>query len=390
MASQVLYNNAVIPFIRGGDPYSYDNAVFAQDAARSAELAEFTIVAQNATTRKWVPLTSVDPTLTSGKLVCGAAGTAEAGFQAVSDAEFALPVDGVTVTLTGLDFTGIEAPTRTGAKLVCGAVGTNLAGFQAVTDGAFNFTVDGNLIAVTGIDLSTIADLHELIDPINAALAGRATAVWDDKTEVVTFLSNLRGDTSTITVLSAPAAGTDISGAGFLNGASGTGTATQGTGDDGTDRNIASVINDAAAGRFYCTYDGARFAFYSYSQGVHSSVGPLTAVSGGSGTDISGAGYLNGLTGTGTATAGTGGDGTNVPAGIIINSIPAASLVAGDVSSNQVIVGGHVIVDRGQVVLENSLALTDVVVGTNKTVQRVLEEIGIFMKYTTDISAYQA
>lgn len=389
MAVQNQLDLSNIPFMRGGEGRIRDNETFEQDAGRAADLAIHTVVAQKAATRKWVPLTSVDPTLTKGKMVCGAAGTAEAGFQAVSDGEFATAIDGVAMDITALDFTGIEAPTRTNAKLVCGAIGTNLAGFQAVTDGEFQLAVDANAYSITGLDWSAITALDEVVDPINAQAAGRFLAVYDSKTTIVTIFSLINGDTSTMGYLTAGAAGTDVSGAGFLNGLTGTGTLTQGAGDDGTDRNAGDVINEAAAGRFFVLYDGTAFSFFSTTLGVGSSVSVLTAVSGGGGTDISGAGYLNGLTGTGTATAGTGGDGSTLPTGIILNSIPTASLVAGDVAGNLVLLGGNVICDTDQVVLENSLTLNDVVISLSKTLSRALEDRGIWLTDTIDISSPQ-
>lgn len=513
MAAQVSTNYANLPILRTGEPYTKDNETLEQDAGRATALAQYTVMAQKASTRKWVPLTTVDPTLTKGKMVCGAAGTAEAGFQAVSDGSFQVTVDGVAMSLTGLDFSGIEAPTRThgfmtcgalgtdesgfqavsdgsfqvtvdgvalsltgldfsnikavsdtSATGVCGALGTNLAGFQAVVDGAFNITVDGAVIAITGLDWSAITALDEVVDPINAAAAGRFLAVYDSQATVVTFFSLKTGSISTLSALSAPGAGTDVSGAGFLNGAAGTITLTQGvggddsgvniqsviedglagrasvlydgarivivsqkwgatssvsvltagaagtdisgagflngltgtgvvtagTGDDGTDRNIADVINDAAAGRFFVTYDGSRVAFYSPTVGVQSSVSVLAA--GAAGTDISGAGFLNGLTGTGTATAGTGNDGSDIPSGILwSDSVAAASLVAGDVTGQVIMVGGSgAVLDVSQVVLESSLTVNSVVVARGETVESVLRNKGIFLNATRDISSYQA
>lgn len=388
MAVQSSLNNAVTPFFRGGEGRIKDNETFEQDAARATALAVYTVVAQKAATRKWVPLSSVDPTLTKGKMVCGALGVTLAALEAITDGEFAISIDGVAMDITGLDFTGIEAPNATNAEAVCGALGTNLAGFQAVTDGSFRITVDGVQIDISGLDWSAIAALDEVVDTINTQAAGRFTAIYDSKTDAVTMVSPRKGAVSTITVLSATGAGTDVSGAGFLNG--GSASLTQGDGDDSTDRNLASVINDAAAGRFFCTYDGSRVAFFSPTLGTQSSVSVLSAVSGGAGTDISGASYLNGLTGTGTATAGTGGDGSDLPSGIILNSIPAASLVAGDVTGNLVLLGGNVTVDKEQVVLENSLALTDVVVARSATIESVLLDKGISITETIDGVSYQA
>ena len=516
MAVQSSLNNFNVPFRRGGEGWNLDSETFEQDAGRAIALAPLTVMAQKALTRKWVPLNSVDPTLTKGKMiagaagaaeagfqavadgeftvavdgvamnitgldftgleaptatkgnmVCGAAGTDEAGFQAVADGEFTVSVDGVAINVIGLDFTGIQAPTATNATLVCGAIGTNLGGFQAVTDGSFTIVVDGNTHVITTLDWSLITALDEIVDPINALAAGRFTAVYDSDVDIVTIYSNRTGavstmgyltaggggtdvsgagflngltgtgalvqgtgddgtdrnisdvindvaqgrfsteydgavvsffsprlgDTSIVSVLSAVPAGggTDISGAGFLNGLVGTGTATAGTGDDGTDRNIASMINDVAAGRFFVTYDGVRVAFFSPTLGVQSAVSVLSAVPAGAGTDISGAGFLNGLTGTGTVTAGTGGDGSDFPVGIYLGeSITAAALVAGDVVGRVVLMGGNIVCDKDQVVLENSLALTDVVVALSQTIQRALEQRGIWLTDSIDISSYQA
>lgn len=513
MAAQVSTNYANLPILRTGEPYTKDNETLKQDAGRATPLAQYTVMAQEASTRKWVPLTSVDPTLTKGKMVCGALGTAEAGFQAVTDGSFQITVDGVAMSITGLNFSGIEAPTRThgymtcgalgtdesgfqavsdgsfqvsvdgvaisvtgldfsnikavsdtSATGVCGALGTNLAGFQAVVDGAFNITVDGAVIAITGLDWSAITALDEVVDPINAAAAGRFLAVYDSQATVVTFFSLKTGSISTLSALSAPgagtdvsapgflngrtgtitlvqgtggddsgvniqsviedallgrcdvlydgariilvskkwgttssvsvltagAAGTDISGAGFLNGLTGVGVVTAGTGDSGKDLNIADVINSAAAGRFYCLYDGSAITFFSPTVGIQSSVSVLTA--GAAGTDISGAGFLNGLTGTGTATAGTGSDGTEIPSGILwSDTVAAATLVAGDVTGQVIMIGGSgAVLDVSQITLENSLTVNSVVLARGETVESVLRNKGIFLNAVRDISAYQA
>lgn len=268
MAVQGSLNNTNVAFRRAGEGRMKDNETIEQDAGRSAALAQYTVMGQKASSRKWVPLTDVSPTLTP-------------------------------------------------AKLVCGAAGTNLAGFQAVTDGEFAFTVDGVLINIIGLDWSAIAALDEVVDTINAQAAGRFTAIWDSKTAAVTFVSNSSGVLSTITVLS--------------------------------------------------------------------------AVSGGSGTDVSGAGFLNGLTGTGTATQGTGGDGSDLPTGIYMGEdIAAADIVAGDVTARMILVGGNGIYDKNQVVLENSLALTDVVEARVQTIESVLQDRGIWLQDTLDISSHQA
>jgi hypothetical protein len=265
MAVQNQLDLANVAFQRSGEGFIGDNETFEQDAARATELAIYTVVAQKAASKKWVPLTDVDPTLAK-------------------------------------------------ASLLCGALGTNLAGFQAVTDGSFEVVVDGNTYSITGLDFSAITVLPEIADTINSAAAGAFLAVYDSKTTKITILSPSLGAASTMGYLTAGAAGTDISGAGFLNG----------------------------------------------------------------------------LTGTGVLTQGSGNDGSSLPSGVILQSIPAASLVAGDVTAVLVLKGGNIVCDKNQVVLENSLTLSDVVTSQFKTIEAVLEDRGIWLTDSIDISSPQA
>jgi hypothetical protein len=267
MAVQTNLNNTNVAFERAGEGRIFDNETFEQDAGRSTELAIYTVVAQKAATKKWVPLTSVDPTLVK-------------------------------------------------ASLLCGALGTNLAGFQAITDGEFQVPVDGVTYVITGLDFSSIAALHEIPDTINSAAGGAFNVVYDSKTTKLTFYSPTVGDGSTMEY--------------------------------------------------------------------------LAAVPGGTGTDISGAGFLNGLTGTGVLTQGSGSNGANLPTGIVKQAIPAADLAAADVTGIPVLLGGNVVVDENQIVLEGSLTLDSVVVALSKTIEQALGDRGIWMSDTIDISSHQA
>jgi hypothetical protein len=150
-ASRNIDNRA---FLLKGDVKVKEAETIAQDAARAAVLANLTVMAKNQTTGKWVPLTDIDPDSAPAKMVTGAIGS-EATFQAVSDGEFAITVDGVAMDITGLDFGGIEAPTATAATGVCGAFGPTLAAMQAITDGEFAITVDGVALTIDGLDFST-------------------------------------------------------------------------------------------------------------------------------------------------------------------------------------------------------------------------------------------
>ena len=153
---------------------------------------------------------------------------------------------------------------------------------------------------------------------------------------------------------------------------------------------IANVINSHAsvAGKFRVVdVDGVggSFRFESLKKGVpNSSITVLSAVDGGSGTDISGTTTvgLSADTGNGTVTAATGNNYTTVPAGIYIGtSIDGADLVSGDVTGKQILVGGaFVYVDENQLVFENSQALTSTIKvnGIFKTVEDYLvNELGV-------------
>jgi hypothetical protein len=184
--------------------------------------------------------------------------------------------------------------------------------------------------------------------------------------------------------LTAGAGGTDISGASYLNGLSGTGTPTAGTGGEALYETISGIINAAAAGRFTCFFDGDAFVFISPNRGLpKSSITVLSAVSGGVGTDISGASYLNGLTGTGTVTAATGEESTAIPAGLFWgNDIAAADIAAGDVPDQNILVGKTVEIDESEIVLEGSLTLDDIVYATGRTIRKHLSDLGIFARST--------
>jgi hypothetical protein len=365
-----------------------DDATLLQDAGRVAALAQYTLMAKVAASGKWVPLTDVTPTLTGANLICGAIGGSLVDFAAISDGEFSITVDGVVIDITGLDFSGLDTAQDTPGFYTCGANGTNLAGWQAVTDGAFKVTVNGLEISLTGLDFSTAATLNDVADTINYAAQGRFTVVYDGKADIYQIESNTTGETSTVAAPVAPAAGTDISAAGFLNGAA-AGSATAGTGGEDLMENIAEIINGAALGRFFCAFDGDAFTFVSPTFGSDSTITVLSAVSGGAGTDISGASYLNGLSGTGTPTAGAGGTGTDIPQGIYMgDEVAAADLVAGDVVDAPILIFGAVF-DEDKLVLENSLDLDDVVGAGNpgaKTIRDILRTVDLIPKTTRTTS----
>ena len=93
---------------------------------------------------------------------------------------------------------------------------TVLATWQAITDGEFGIDVDGTPVSVTGLDFSAVTSLDDVASVISAGTAG-ATVTYVINRFV--FASALTGVASTLTLLSNIAgAGTDISGAGFIDG----------------------------------------------------------------------------------------------------------------------------------------------------------------------------
>jgi hypothetical protein len=86
-------------------------------------------------------------------------------------------------------------------------------------------------------------------------------------------------------------------------------------------------------------------------------------------------------------------DGTQWPAGIIKMAYSAADIAAGDIADVPIWVGGKgLVIDENQLVIENSLTLATIInepLNTNKSVETVLRERGIFTQVTQDVDAYQ-
>jgi hypothetical protein len=89
-------------------------------------------------------------------------------------------------------------------------VDTTLATWNAISDGEFAITVDGTPQDVTGLDFSLDASMTEIAAAIDAGLSG-ASCAWDTDHFLIT--SATTGASSTLTVTSAVSggAGTDIS-----------------------------------------------------------------------------------------------------------------------------------------------------------------------------------
>ena len=255
------------PFVLGGDAIAAVDETFAQDSTRSTAVAYGTILSKTAA-GKWQTLTDVSKVVT------------------------------------------------TPATATCGANGGNLAAWQAVSDAEFAITINGTVTNFTGIDFSSIVALEDIAETLNFYLAGKVIVEYDQ-------------------------------------------------------------TNDT-------------FKFVGASTGVGSTLSVLAAVSGGSGTDISGSGFLNGT--AATLVAGTGEATTGIPAGILVKALTAAQVAAADVVDVPVInFGRGLIIDQDQITLENSLALTDQVYAgdKNKSIIDVMNELGITFKDTLSVDEYE-
>lgn len=110
MAIQNSAVESVFPFKLQGLDFSLDNETIAQDVARTIALAQFTIMAQIASSQKWVPWSSL-----------------------VATDGTAFPV-GYLKTDGGFTAAQIAAGDVTGASIVVGGMGLEIDGTQIIFD----------------------------------------------------------------------------------------------------------------------------------------------------------------------------------------------------------------------------------------------------------------
>jgi hypothetical protein len=109
--------------------------------------------------------------------------------------------------------------------LTCGTAGSALvADWQAVTDASVTFTVDGAAYACTGITFAGLADMNAVALALQTALR----AAMDSSNAYVrwysTYFKVYVVGTGEVSYLTAGTTGTDISGASWMNGLTGTGS----------------------------------------------------------------------------------------------------------------------------------------------------------------------
>jgi hypothetical protein len=385
MAVQARLDVDNTPFVLSGNTLVREAETISRIIGRADPIEPKTVMARNGT--QWLPLDDVNPAATPALLTCGALGATLAAFQAVTDGEFSVTVDGVDLELAGIDFSDIDAPTDTPSTLTCGANGGVIGAYTAVNNAAFNITVSGVAHDIGPVDLTgatTFADVKDQLDVACAPYGIRC--LYDETADVFSFVTIKTGRLAVLAGLAAPAAGTDISGAAFLNGLAA--VAVAGTGGIGA--TIQSVLSAAAAGRFDVELDAEnnRMLFLSTTTGQTSAITVLGPLAVPVGTDISGAGFLNGV--AGVVTAATGFDDINIPAGIYVgDQILAATVAAADVDNCPILVGGNATINSGQIVLEGALTLASVIVPQHRTVFDALNAIGLTPEDVINISEYE-
>jgi hypothetical protein len=117
---------------------------------------------------------------------------------------------------------GSSSGTLTGGSGVVAVIGT----WQAVTNGGFSVTIDGGTAKSIGpIDFSAAASMNDVAAKIQGALravfAG-ATVSWDAVNSRFILASGSKGNSSSVSLLTPPTTGTDISGNNFMKCTSGT------------------------------------------------------------------------------------------------------------------------------------------------------------------------
>lgn len=110
---------------------------------------------------------------------------------------------------------GRWAQTASAGRLVgatLSAAEQTLANFTAITSGGFTYTRNGGAATnVTGINLSSATNLNGVASLITAALTG-AVMTWNANYQRFELTSTATGTTSSISFLTAPGSGADISG----------------------------------------------------------------------------------------------------------------------------------------------------------------------------------
>ena len=108
------------------------------------------------------------------------------------------------------------------ARIECGNSPLALSGWQAITDGEFSIDIDGGTVEVSSLDFSSATSLDDVATVIDTGLGANGSCYYDQVNRFV-IVSATTGASSSVTLLTTVAvpAGTDISGAGTSDGLDG-------------------------------------------------------------------------------------------------------------------------------------------------------------------------
>lgn len=141
--------------------------------------------------------------------------------------------DAIDAELSAPVTASIGSGSATSGRMITGVVSSAIAAWNAVSDGEFTIEIDGVAYNVSGLDFSLDATLTAVATTITGGLTG-ATCTWNVTTGKFTITSSTTGETSTVSALSTytSGTGTDISGSGFMNGQVDVATVVPGTDAD--------------------------------------------------------------------------------------------------------------------------------------------------------------
>lgn len=106
---------------------------------------------------------------------------------------------------------GLRVPSDLAGWLRGGKNTATLAALQAVTDGAMEIEVDGTSVSLSSVDFSGDTSFSDVAATLTTAFSSAATVTFDSFTNAFQITSNTVGATSSVTYASAPASGTDLS-----------------------------------------------------------------------------------------------------------------------------------------------------------------------------------
>jgi len=348
MAVQNRTNNSNLAFIRKGLPIGIvkEAETIKQDAARQDPMLAGTVMAQLASTRKWIPLASTSENSASQASNAGP-------FEFSPGDTMVIDVDNIGSATATFD-AAAGYVTSSNAWAIADAVGKTIL-----------VKVDGGTTQT--VTLPTCTTVAQLIVALNTQLVGASCIASATHARII---SDKKGTASSIEIVAGGTAA-DVT----------FGAATAGTGDVA---NIKAVM-PAEIKTVIEADTSANVALVG--TGV-----VITSPTTGDGSELQ---FVSGncLAPMGIAAATvvpSSVDGGSAPAGVLMQDLTAAQLIAGDVPGISILVGGAII-NESMVVFEGTVTKNSVVSvsGMNKTVEAILGWNNIYLENVVDVDAYE-